>query len=225
MNTTMGQRLHKALVARAMEPKDLIDRTGLSRGAVYFILNDTTSPEKVRAETVANICKALRISKDWLLHDRGEMDAPSAALTTADDWIDVPGYAQAVSMGSGAQAVEYAETHALKFKISSLRRKGLLDKKLSVFYGDGDSMLPRIQTGDALLFDEDDKKPRDETIFVILWKGEYFAKMCEILDDVVYFKSLNAQGDHHWRKAKRKDAERDPIEIVGRVRWIGSWED
>ena len=141
-----------------------------------------------------------------------------------DDWADVRGYAQAVGLGKGAQAQEYAETHKLKFKADSLRRKRLNPEKLSVMYGQGDSMEPRIRSGDAVLFDESDTTPRDGAIFIVLWKGEYYAKRCETLDDLIYFKSDHADGDHHWKKPKRMDASRDPIQIIGRVRWIGSWE-
>ena len=32
-------------------------------------------------------------------------------------------------------------------------------------------------------------------------------------------------GDHGWTKPRRMDDKRHPIEVIGRVRWIGSWED
>jgi phage repressor protein C with HTH and peptisase S24 domain len=94
-----------------------------------------------------------------------------------------------------------------------------------VFYGKGDSMEPRIKSGDAILFDTSDTRAIDGAIYIILWRGEYYAKRALVLDDVVYFATDNPRGDHNWTKPKRVDAKRDPITIVGRVRWIGSWED
>src|SRR5690606_35071593 len=41
----------------------------------------------------------------------------------AEEWVDVQGYAQAVGLGKGAEAQEYAETHKLKFRAESLARK------------------------------------------------------------------------------------------------------
>jgi phage repressor protein C with HTH and peptisase S24 domain len=142
-----------------------------------------------------------------------------------DDWANVMGYSQSAGLGTGAEADEYAETHKLKFKATSLRRKGLRPDKLAVFYGKGDSMLPRIKAGDAILFDTSDKRPSDGAVYVIFWKNEYYAKRALVLDDVTYFTTDNPNGDHHWNKPRRMDAKRDPIEIIGRVRWIGSWED
>lgn len=141
------------------------------------------------------------------------------------DWADVRGYAQATGLGAGAEADEYAESHKLKFRAASLRRKGLRPQHLVVYYGKGDSMEPRIHDGDAILFDTSDTTPKDGAVFIVQRGKEMYAKRCEVLDGVAYFRSDNPHGDHHWRKAKRMDNPRDPLQILGRVRWIGSWED
>lgn len=218
---TMASRLDKAMKARGVKPGDLISAKVLSKAGIYFLLNGTTGAAKVRAGTVEKLCKHLRISRAWLLDGKGPMDAPSQP--DEGEWDDVLGYGQAAGLGTGAEANEWAETHKLKFRTESLSRKRLNPTRLAVMYGKGDSMLPRIHSGDAILFDTGDVKPRDGAVFVVLWKGEYYAKRCEILDDLVFFKTDNPDGDHHWKKPKRMDAK-DHIEIIGRVRWIGSWE-
>lgn len=227
MNTTMGERLDQALQARGLTPPDLIRAIGSSKGAVYNILNDDTKPEKVWASTAKAICSYLRIRMDWLIEGTGTMDAPAAPEPEAD-WTDIQGYAQAVGLGRGAEAQEYAETHKLKFRADSLARKRLKPSSLAVMYGDGDSMEPRIMPGDAILFDTSDKRVRDGGLYVIQKHGagnaEIFVKRALVLDDTVYFTSDNLGGDHNWKKPKRMDSEREPIEVIGRVRWIGSWE-
>ena len=170
-------------------------------------------------EDVALIAGALSITKSQLLGETKE------ALTEKDGWADIQGYSQAVGLGKGAEAQDYAETHKLKFKADSLTRKGLFPNNLVVMYGHGDSMLPRIKEGDALLFDTSDKKPQHERIFIVQVGKEIYAKRCLVLDDLVFFDSLNSNGDHRWNKAKRMDSKHDPVQIIGRVRWIGSWED
>lgn len=166
------------------------------------------------------LARALGVSREELLGGKPRK--------VSEGWADVLGYAQAVGLGSGPEAQEYAETHSLKFKSASLARQRLNASSLRVMYGAGDSMLPRIHPGDAILFDTTDTRPRDGAIFVIQVHGvagrEYQAKRCMVLDDAVYFAADNPAGDHQWRKPKRVDAKKAPIEIVGRVRWIGSWE-
>jgi phage repressor protein C with HTH and peptisase S24 domain len=218
---TFAARFDRALKLRKLGPMDLVNQKVMSRANVYFWLDGTTQPDKIQAATIAKVCKALGVRRDWLLHGKGPIEGPDS---TDEDWFDVRGYAQAVGLGKGAEAQEYAETHALKFRASSLQRKRLAPERLAVMYGDGDSMEPRIRKGDAILFDTSDTRPTDGAIFVIQWRGEVYAKRALVLDDAVYFSADNPAGDHNWLKPKRMDAKRDPITILGRVRWIGSWE-
>ncbi|MDH5832148.1 XRE family transcriptional regulator [Luteimonas sp. M1R5S18] len=142
---------------------------------------------------------------------------------TADQWADITAYGQQVAAGDGMTPEEYADTHSLKFKRSSLRRKGLFDRKLSVFYARGDSMEPRIHDGDALLFDTSDTSPRDGHIYVVKFEGTYMVKRLHQYGKQWFLTSDNT-ADPKWRKPVPVEPG-DHIELVGRVRWIGSWED
>ncbi len=213
----IGERIRAEREAQGIERKDLAALTGLPYPTLAGIENgDQASSTKLHA-----IAAALRASPKWLETGRG----PKESSTPADDgWEDILAYSQAVGLGKGAEAVEYAETHALKFRADSLDRKGLRPGALAVMYGDGDSMQPRIKKGDAILFDTSATKPADGAIYVIQWRDEIYAKRALVLDDVTYFAADNPAGDHNWTKPKRMDSKRDPITVLGRVRWIGSWE-
>jgi phage repressor protein C with HTH and peptisase S24 domain len=196
-----------------------------SQGLVSQYLNGKIP---LNYKTVLAFARALDVDPTEIRSDLPEQRLSPAAAADAG-WLDVQGFAQAVGLGSGPEADEYAEAHKLKFRAESLSRKRLFARNLAVMYGTGDSMLPRIHPGDAILFDTSDTKPRDGAIFVVqvhgIAKAEYQAKRCMVLDEAVYFAADNPAGDHQWRKPRRMDAKRAPIEIIGRVRWIGSWED
>lgn len=170
--------------------------------------------------------RALGIPPESIRNDLPEQKALQPGKDSG--WAEIQAYAQAVGLGAGPEADEYAEAYRLKFRALSLAGQKLRPQNLAVMYGAGDSMLPRIHSGDAILFDTSDTKPRDGKLFVIIIDGamnkEYQVKRCEILDDMVFFKADNPSGDHNWIKPRKMDSEKHPIEIVGRVRWIGSWE-
>ncbi len=147
--------------------------------------------------------------------------APQKSL--AGDWSDIVGVRQAAALGDGAVPDEYAETHKLKFRAESLRRKGLKANKLAVLYGRGESMTPTIKNGDAILFDTSDVQPHDGKIYVIQYDGELLAKRLIELGGKWFIDSDN-KADPKWRKPKPVDETKD-FKIYGRVRWIGSWED
>lgn len=200
----------------------LIEGTGLSQSAVSQYLNGYL---KFGYGAVLKFANFFRVPPTDI---RDDLDAlPGAPGET--DWRDIQGYAQAVGLGDGVEAQEYAETHKLKFRADSLARKRLSARSLAVMYGDGDSMEPRIRSGDAILFDTSDTNPRDEVLFVVQTHGvagnACSVKRCRHFGDDVYFDALNPTGDHLWRKPRKMDDPHHPITIIGRVRWIGSWEN
>lgn len=215
---TIGDRIKQARQHRGMSRPKLAEAAGIKYPTLAGIENN----DQGATTRLASIAEALGVSIRWLESGKGPMEA-----SKGDDgeWRDVTGYVQSVGAGAGTEVQEYAETHALKFKATSLRRKGLLNRRLAVYYAKGDSMEPRIRTGDAILFDQDDTTPHHDAIYVVRWRGEEYVKRAKVVDDLVLFESDNPAGDHAWGRPKRMDSTRDPIEIIGRVRWIGSWED
>lgn len=71
---TFDGRLQQAMDAKGLTPSDLIKAKVLSKAGVYLLLNGTTTRDKVRASTVAKLCKVLHISDLWLTQGRGSMD-------------------------------------------------------------------------------------------------------------------------------------------------------
>ena len=149
--------------------------------------------------------------------------------SSRDCWVEVTGYSQAMGLGtSGPEAHEHTETHKLKFRTESLARKRLNPEALAIMYGQGDSMEPRIESGDAIMFDLSDTIPRNNGVYVIYTMGinggEYNVKRCLIdKSKRVCFVADNPSGDHDWKEPRYVDDPSFPIHIVGRVKWIGGW--
>lgn len=214
---------------------ELLARHGIPRrGAGAYLqrqyrVSNVTANDWLNGQFRPEIDTARRIAADHgTTFDELYFGSP-AAVAADDGYADVTGYSQAAGLGTGAEAQEYAETHSLKFKSNSLRRRGILGRPLAVYYGRGDSMEPTIKNGDAILFDTSDTKVVDGALYLVQVHGaanpEYFVKRATVLDGIVFFASDNPQGDHHWRKPRRMDSKREPITVVGRVHWIGGWTD
>lgn len=205
---------------------------GCSRPLIYSWEGRSSPPaETIGGTYLLAAARAYKVRPEWLAlesDDDGYPWRPAIDTALPDDHEPVRAYSQQVGLSEGEEAQEYAETHRLKFRADSLARKRLKAENLAVFYGKGDSMEPRVHTGDAVLFDLSDTRPRDGQLFVITVPGagadSYSIKRCEMLDDLVLFKADNPAGDHNWKKPRRMDDPKKPIKIIGRVRWIGSWE-
>lgn len=175
-------------------------------------------------KAVMAFATALNIEPERIRSDLPEQQlAGDRQRADAGEWSDVIAYAQAAAAGDGSVAEDYAEASSLKFKRSSLSRKGLFPQKLSIFYASGDSMEPRIQDGDALMFDRSDTAPKDGAIFIVRYDGELCVKRLQLFGEHWFLTSDNGT-DPKWRKPIPVTLGDDAF-IIGRVRWIGSWED
>ena len=221
---TVGDRIKQARAEKGLSRPELAEESHIPYPTLAGLENgDQSSSTRLHA-----IAAVLGVNVRWLATGRGPKEG-TPGFTDGADWADILGYAQAVGLGDGVEAEDYAITHKLKFRADSLARKRLNHRKLAVMYGRGDSMLPRIREGDAILFDTSDTSPKDEALFVIQTHGiagnASSVKRCRHFGEDVYFDALNPEGDHHWRKPRKMDDRRHPITIIGRVRWLGSWED
>lgn len=220
---TFGSRVRALRERRQIKAKDLAALTGIA----YSTLKEIENERQHSTTKMPNLVRALETNAKYLETGKGEPDDRDYG-DGDDGFASIKGYAQAIGLGVGPEAQEYAETHKLKFRAESLARKRLSPSKLAVMYGDGDSMEPRIRKGDAILFDTSDTRPRDGQLYVIMVPGaggsEYNVKRCEIIGDIVLFRADNPAGDHNWKSPKRMDDPRLPVKVIGRVRWIGSWE-
>jgi phage repressor protein C with HTH and peptisase S24 domain len=215
---TIGERIKQVRAELGMSRADLVRAADIPYPTLAGIENsDQGSSTRLHA-----IAKALRVRPEWLETGKGAK-AATEDVVIEDGWSDIIGVRQAAALGEGAVVDEYAETHKLKFRAESLRRKKLRADRLAVLYGRGDSMAPTIKNGDAILFDTSDIEPRDDKIYVISYEGHLMAKRLVELGGRWFIQSDN-NDDPKWRKPVAVDETRQ-FAIHGRVRWIGSWED
>lgn len=215
MIETMGDRIRKLREARGIGAKDLASRVKLA----YSTLKDLENNHSAGTTKLPAIIRELRTNARYLETGRGDRDAVE---TEEPGWTSVTATTQGLALGDGASVEEYAESHKLKFRESSLARKGLRPDKLAVFYGRGDSMEPRIHDGDAILVNTAETKPAHDAIFMVRWEGHFFAKRLKKLGKQWFLCSDNGS-DPKWREPRAIEDDHD-FEIIGRVRWIGSWE-
>ncbi len=220
---SIGTRVRLEREAQGIDRKELARLTGIG----YSTLSELERGGMQTSTKLRVIADALGVSLRWL--ETGKGPKTLKVEVPEDDYTDIVGYSQAAGLGNGAEAVEYAETHSLKFKKTSLRRRGILNRPLAVYYGKGDSMEPAIKDGDAILFDSSDTRVVDGVMYVIQIDGyanpEFYVKRAMVLDTGVYFQSDNPAGDHAWKKPKAMNSTKQPITVIGRVHWIGGWAD
>lgn len=213
--STIGQRLRAEREARKVSREDLAKVMGVA-------VSTLSDLELERSQSTTKLHRAaefLKVSAKWLETGKG----PKEVVQVDDEWPDILAYRTPASLGDGAEVDEWMETHKLKFRVESLQRKRLRADQLGVVFGRGDSMLPRIRSGDAIMFDKRKIEPVDGGLFVVTYDGALLAKQLSNLGGRWFIESLN-KDDPKWRKPVPID-ETKGFQIHGKVVWIGSWED
>jgi transcriptional regulator with XRE-family HTH domain len=191
---------------------------GITQGAISQYLNGDI---RLGYGAVLKFAKFLGVAPTEIRDDLDSL--PKEA--DEEDFIPLRASTQGLAAGGGRVPDDYAETHKLMFRESSLRRKGLNKSNLQVEYVSGESMLPRLKDGDAVLIDKSDTSPiQDGAIYWIRHENHYFVKQLHKAGKkAIVIESMN-KSDPKWRKPIVVE-NGDDFAVLGRVRWIGSWED
>lgn len=194
---------------------------GITQGAVGHYLH-ARAPLGLQA--VLQFASMLQVDPRDIRDDLGAMpEAIDAVMNAARVGDSVAMYDALASAGEGHPASEFTRIGDLTFRIGSLERKGIDPKRAGIFFVTGRSMEPRLYDGDAILFDRRETEATvDGKMFVIQWGGDrYVKRVFRELDGRLRIVSDNKAPEFQDRFVHVGD---DGFQILGRVRWIGSWE-
>lgn len=68
----IGARLKMARKSKGFSQESLAETIGVSRGVIYNIEKGIAQPQEI---VIRAVCAALQINRDWLVYEKGEMDA------------------------------------------------------------------------------------------------------------------------------------------------------
>lgn len=216
---SLADRLREIRIERGATQEGLAKLANVSKQAISKIESGSTL--EPASSTLEPIARNLGVTIRWLVEGR----MPKYAIESNADagWAEIRGVSQNAAMGAGAIADDYAETHKLKFRAESLRRKKLHAENLAVIYGKGDSMSPTIDDGDAILFDQSDTTPKDGGLYVISYDGHLMAKRLIRFGGMWFIDSDN-KTHPQWKRPIPVDETKDFV-VHGRVRWVAGWVD
>lgn len=213
-----GKRLRAVWDAKARErgltQDKMAELLGGTQGLVSHYLNQRAA---LNYRVLMIFAKALDIDPRSIRDDLPEQALTSAANDS--DFLPALAFAQAVGLGIGQAADEYAETHSLMFRKSFYRKIGASNDECRVVYGKGDSMFPEIKDGDAILFVTTQTRATKGNLYLLHKEGaaddEYNVKRCK---GGGLFAADNPDGDHDWKEPRKLLPNET---VVGRVHWIG----
>lgn len=109
---TLGERLKYARKKSGYTQESLSEAIGISRGVIFNLEKDKTEPQGI---VVNAVCQTLKINKDWLLYDAGDMEDKSETSRSARILAEL--YDSAKSLSEEEQLFLLDTIKALKFRL------------------------------------------------------------------------------------------------------------
>jgi len=219
MHHTLADRLRARADQLGISPAHVAELAGVNRSFVYDILRGRST--KPGMEKLEEVSRVLKVERDWLLHGIGDVEGKPPFIDNPDEtFVAVAHATPRPSMGGGAVVDETLENpgRAYHFRRSWIRDKlKASPSQLRIMHVQGDSMIPTLNDGDAVLVDMSRKTPSPPGIFVLDDGMGLVAKRLEHIPNsdpsAVRVISDNAVYGPYERTV-------DEVHVVGRIRWF-----
>ncbi len=216
---TLADRLRARADQLGLAPAHVAEMAGVNRSFVYDILRGRSVRPAI--DRLAKVARVLKVDRDWLIHGIGEVEGRSPFAENPDDAFIAIAHASArPSMGGGAVVTEDGDTpgRAYHFRRSWIRhRLRASPSHLRIMHVEGDSMVPTLQDGDAVLVDMTRQLPNPPGIFVLDDGIGLVAKRLEHIPNSDPPAVRVISDNKHYSEYERTA---DEIRIIGRIRWF-----
>lgn len=172
-------------------------------------------PDEAKTSILA---AALEVEYAWLRFGKGQKHGAEVAVDVVPFFRDAR-----VSGGHGAHGGDFDSAGGLAFRPGSLQRQGLSVDRCEAIPVTGDSMSPTIKDGDAVLYNRAETQPRAGKIYVINLPDEGGVVKRLFLENGM----LRVASDNPDKQYQDRffDPDTEQVQVLGRVRWIGRWEN
>lgn len=198
---TTAERIKEGMHIRDMKQADLVDATGISKGALSSYISGRYTPKQ---NNIYLIAKALNVNEAWLMGSDVPMERNSS--TKKGVTINVLGR---VSAGIPIEAIEnIIDTEEIS---EELARTG-------DFFGlqiHGDSMEPKISDGDIVIVRQQDDAESGDIVIATVNGDEATCKRLRKYRDGIELVANNPTYEPLF--FSNEDIVNKPVRIIGRV--------
>lgn len=159
--------------------------------------------------------------KDWEIIALDDAFLSDVNKDNHDDCLLFPVRSEVnASMGYGVTVYNETQTGAYAISRKLASDLGVKPDNADIIFGTGNSMMPTIQGGDALLVDKSRKEVNDGKIYCIRHDGQLKAKRLQKLSK----NKLKLISDNKDYEPITIDFEKEidvDFEVIGEIRWCG----
>lgn len=198
----ISDRIVEGMELRKLKQTDLVEKTGISKGALSSYISGRYVPKQ---NNIYLIAKALDVNESWLMGNDVPLNRQPHSLPRKTI-IHVLGR---VAAGIPIEAIEeIVDTEEIS---EELARSGK-------FFGlriHGDSMEPDIHNGDTVIVRQQDDAENDEIVIALVNGNDGVCKRLKKYKNSIALVSLNAKYEPMYFTPQEVDEK--PVRIIGKV--------
>lgn len=198
---TTSERIKEGMHIRDMKQADLVEATGISKGALSSYISGRYTPKQ---NNIYLIAKALNVNEAWLMGS----DVPMERNSSIKKGITIKVFGR-VAVGIPIEAIEnIIDTEEIS---EELARTG-------DFFGlqiHGDSMEPKISDGDVVIVRQQDDAESGDIVIATVNGDEATCKRLRKYRDGIELVANNPTYDPIF--FSNEDIMNKPVRIIGRV--------
>lgn len=216
---TLADRLRARAQQLGLAPAHVAKMAGVNRSFIYDILRGRSSRPGI--DRLADVARLLKVDRDWLIHGIGEVEGKSPFVENPDDaFVAITPASARPPMNGGAAATDDGDTprQTYHFRRSWIRNTlKTSPSQLRIMHVRGDSMVPTLLSGDAVLIDMNLRAPNPPGLFVLDDGIGLVAKRLEHIPCSGPSTVRMISDNKHY---PAYECTVDEIHIVGRIRWF-----
>lgn len=186
----MGNRIESAMLKANVNQTELAKVLGVTPQAVQQWVKGGTAPKGKRLMAIAS---ALNTDVNWLVTGKPDgyitpripdgtaralpvFDAP---IEPGDEYLPVKVVSFKLQAGIVGYAVEYLDeddNDPIYFRADWFIKHGYKHERLLAFKVKGESMTPKLYSGDLVVINTDDSQAKDGKVFAVNYEGEMVIK-------------------------------------------------
>lgn len=200
---TTSDRIKEGMVVRNLKQSDLVQRTGISKGALSSYISGKYIPKQ---NNIYKIAKALNVNEAWLMGADVPMERNLIASSKKGVVINVLGR---VAAGIPIEAVEdIIDTEEITEEMA----------KTGEFFGlqiKGDSMTPGICHGDIVIVRQQNNAENGDIVIASINGTDAVCKRLRKYKNGIELISNNPS--YEPMEFSNEDIEQKPVRIIGKV--------
>lgn len=202
---SISTRIQKAMDLRRLRQADLVERTGINKGALSSYISGRYKPKQ---NNIYLLAKALDVNVEWLMGVDVEVTHFSEVSRPKKSAVRIPvlgRVAAGIPINAVEETIDWEEIPSEM--VGSDEYFGLRIK--------GDSMSPRIMDGDTVIVRRQDDADTGDIVIAIVNGDDGVCKKLRKTDSGIMLISLNPAYDP--MVFDHSDIDTIPVNIIGRV--------